>query len=124
VLRSVVEDLKRRYGHDHVAVCAPTGVAAVNVGGQTLHSLAGAGVPTVVKDFQKCRGHVPAKKWLKLQALVIDEIGMVAANYLDWLDSVVRSIRKNPNAPFGGIQLIFCGDFAQLPPLRRAARSA
>ena len=117
VLRSVVEDLKRRYGHDHVAVCAPTGVAAVNVGGQTLHSLAGAGVPTVVKDFQKCRGHVPAKKWLKLQALVIDEIGMVAANYLDWLDSVVRSIRKNPNAPFGGIQLIFCGDFAQLPPI-------
>ena len=113
-----VAALRRKYGHESVAVCAPTGVAAVNVGGQTIHSLSGAGVPTVLKDYDKMFGVVAKQRWTKLSAVVLDEVGMVPASFLDWLDVTVRVIRKRQNEPFGGIQLVFCGDFAQLPPVR------
>jgi len=119
VTKKIVEDaklLKRE-----VAVAAPTGVAAVNLGpelgAQTVHSLAGVGVPQTASDFGKLLSPWTIKKWKKIDILVLDEIGMLSADFLDWLDVYVRKARKNPLEAFGGIQLVFVGDFAQLGPI-------
>ena len=107
-----------------VAVAAPTGVAAVNLnlGAQTVHSLAGVKVPQRYRDFGTMFSRVNAKKWRNIQVLVIDEVGMLTADFLDWLDVTTRQIRNNMLEPFGGIQLIFVGDFAQLGPVPGSIR--
>ena len=71
-----------------IAVAAPTGVAAVNLNldAQTVHSLAGIKVPSRARDFATMMSRVPAKRWRNLEALVSDEIGMLQADFLDWLD--------------------------------------
>ena len=117
VTKLIVENA-RRCGHE-VAVAAPTGVAAVNLdlGAQTLHSLAGVKVPEKARDYRSIFSRTNRKKWSSIQTLVIDEIGMLTADFLDWLDVHVREIRRNRLEPFGGIQLIFVGDFAQLGPV-------
>lgn len=113
LLQQISEGMRAKLGASKVAVAAPTGVAAVICQGQTLHSLAGCGVPSVVSDFDKCwkQKHM----WVELGVLIMDEVSMIEPSYLDWLDATVRSIRKQPGKAFGGIQLIFCGDFGQLP---------
>jgi ATP-dependent DNA helicase PIF1 len=113
LLQQIAEGMRRKLGASKVAVAASTGVAAVICQGQTLHSLAGCGVPSVVSDFEKCWGQ--KSMWLELAVLIMDEVSMLEPAYLDWLDAAVRSIRKTPNKAFGGIQLLFCGDFGQLP---------
>jgi len=140
LLRRIVAELRRR--GVNVAVTAPTGVAALICGGQTLHSFAGCGVPSTLTDFDKCWSGERAEAWRGLGTLIIDEVSMVQAPFLDWLDCTVRSIRDNDRQPFGGVQLIFCGDFHQLhgftkqgcasvlqeppgtPPCRPSCRSA
>jgi len=106
-----------------VAVCAPTGVAAHAVGGTTLTSLGGCGVPTYLKDLVWKRNKQNKKMWQGLKVLVIDEIGMVNGEFLDWLDRAVRDIRGDQSRPFGGIQLVMCGDFLQLVPIGKNAQS-
>jgi ATP-dependent DNA helicase PIF1 len=113
LLQKISEGMQRKFGPDKVAVAATTGVAAVLCQGQTLHSLAGCGVPSVVSDFEKCWGRKPL--WKGLSVLIMDEVSMLEPAYLDWLDATVRSIRGEQAKAFGGIQLIFCGDFGQLP---------
>ena len=117
LLQQIAESMRRKLGASKVAVAASTGVAAVICQGQTLHSLAGCGVPSVVSDFDKCwnQKHL----WLELRVLIMDEISMLEPAYLDWLDATVRSIRSVQAKAFGGIQLIFCGDFGQLPGICR-----
>ncbi|VEU40045.1 unnamed protein product [Pseudo-nitzschia multistriata] len=119
VTKRIVEDAKCM--RKEVAVAAPTGVAAVNLGpelgAQTVHSLAGVGVPQTASGFEKMLSPWTAKKWKKIEVLVLDEIGMLGADFLDWMDVYVRKARKKPLEPFGGIQLIFVGDFAQLGPI-------
>ena len=77
-------------------------------------SFAGCGVPSTLADFDKCWSGERAEAWRGLGTLIIDEVSMVQAPFLDWLDCTVRSIRDNDEKPFGGVQLIFCGDFHQL----------
>ena len=103
----------------HVALCAPTGMASVALGpnGQTIHSLAGVSVPLRASDFAKMYSHFTMSKWLEMECLIVDECGMLSADFVDWLDVTVRSIRQRPLEPFGGIQLIFVGDFCQLGPV-------
>lgn len=117
--QKIVEDAKH-LGRE-VAVAAPTGVAAVNLGpelgAQTVHSLAGVGVPQTASGFDKMLSPWTVKKWRKIQVLVLDEIGMLGADFLDWMDFYVRKARRRPLEAFGGIQLIFVGDFAQLGPI-------
>jgi len=103
--------------HEWVAT-ASTGSAAIPLGGQTLHSFAGVGVPGVVKDFEKAWNK--SDKWRGLQVLIIDEISMISGEFLDLLSNVVSQIRGKQMQPFGGIQLIFCGDFLQLPPIPKS----
>lgn len=116
LLRRITRAMKAKHGAARVAVTATTGIAAVILEeGQTLHSLAGAGVPTYVRDFQKCWKQ--KAKWLRIACLIVDEVSMLEPSYLDWLDETVRSIRKVPTKAFGGIQLIFSGDFCQIPSI-------
>jgi ATP-dependent DNA helicase PIF1 len=94
-------------------------MASVNLGsaGQTIHTLAGVKVPIRASDFSTMNSVMNRRKWMDLECLILDECGMLAADFLDWLDVNVRTIRHRPLEPFGGIQLIFVGDFAQLGPV-------
>ena len=103
-------------------VCAcPTAVSALNIGGQTIHSLFQIQprdfiLPELLKLKAKPRNILNAT-----DVLIIDEISMVAPDLLDAIDILARSARRN-NAPFGGIQVVAIGDLFQLPPvITRAA---
>jgi ATP-dependent DNA helicase PIF1 len=114
-LEHLIARLKARYSGNPkaVAVVAPTGVAALNVKGQTLHSWGRFGQLTK----EGAATHRLAREpWLSLRVMVIDEISMVADWLLDLLDRGGR-MYHNRNLPFGGIQMIFCGDFLQLAPI-------
>ena len=74
-------------------------------------------MPETASGFDKMLSPWKAKKWRSIEVLVLDEIGMLEADFLDWLDVYVRKARRRPLDVFGGIQLIFVGDFAQLGPI-------
>jgi nucleoside-triphosphatase THEP1 len=104
---------------DRVAVTAPTGIAAINIGGMTIHSFAGIGLGTGSKQdlINKVLKNVQAvKRWQSTQVLIIDEVSMIDINMFQLLDTLGKTIRKN-TLPFGGIRVIVCGDFCQLPPV-------
>ena len=117
VLDRIIADLQERYKDNEWVVTAPTGTCAVALGGQTIHSFAGCGKPVTVEDFDKAFQPERREKWKKLKVLLVDEISMCSGEFLDCLSNVVSKIRKRIDLPFGGIQLIFCGDFLQLPPI-------
>lgn len=97
-----------------MVVLAPTGVAALNVKGQTIHSFFGfPGRPLSPKDIKKVRNK---KVYKNLETIIIDEISMVRADLLDNIDLFLRLNRNNPE-PFGGVQMLFFGDLFQLPPV-------
>jgi len=104
----------------YVSVTATTGLAATHLGGTTIHSWAGIGVndylPNGFADhIAKGRREIIEKT----DVLVIDEISMLHDFRLDMVDEVCRLVRKKPDMPFGGIQIIMSGDFFQLPPINR-----
>jgi ATP-dependent DNA helicase PIF1 len=120
LLRYVIQELIRKHGEESVAVTGPTGISAVNIGGQTVHSFAGIGLGTGdrVKLIQKVlKNKSCVDRWLKTKVLVIDEISMLDRWLFELLDELARTIRNN-QTPFGGLQLIVVGDFMQLPPVR------
>lgn len=100
-----------------VAVCAPTGVAALAIGGQTIHSL--LRLPLGIIGDREL-GFIP-KEYLavlaNLDALVIDEVSMVSADVVDAIDRRLRQAKRRRNSPFGGIQMIMFGDPYQLSPV-------
>jgi hypothetical protein len=114
-----------------IAVVAPTGVAAINAGGSTIHSFFqfpfAPFLPALREnaepDFSK--SNLPALKYntlrlsifRKLELLVIDEISMVRADLLDQIDITLRHTRKKWHLPFGGVQVLLIGDMHQLPPV-------
>ena len=99
-----------------IVICAPTGVAALNVGGQTIHSL--FRLPTgVIADHPIEQGE-PLRKLLgAIDTLVVDEVSMVNADLLDAMDRALRQARQRPHEPFGGVQLVLFGDPFQLAPV-------
>ncbi len=105
-----------------MAVVAPTGVAAINAGGMTIHSFFqlpfGPFLPESKQDASRQRRFSREKIWLiqSLDLLVIDEISMVRADLLDGIDDVLRRY-KDHYKPFGGVQLLMIGDLHQLPPV-------
>ena len=106
---------------DTTAVTASTGCAAVHIGGQTLHGWAGVGIePRPLVDIvAKVRKNKRLlKNWMKTKVLIIDEVSMVDGDFFDYLESIGRQL-KDINRPFGGIQLVLCGDFLQLPPVSK-----
>jgi len=100
----------------NIAVLAPTGVAAVNIKGQTIHSFCGFRPDVTPEKAKKVRPH-DKEFYKKLDAIVIDEISMVRADLLDSVDVFLRRFGRKRKKPFGGIQMIFIGDLYQLPPV-------
>jgi ATP-dependent DNA helicase PIF1 len=98
-----------------IQVCAMTGCAAIllDCNAKTVHSWAGIGLG----DASKALGCKFARdRWRLTDVLIIDEISMMSDTLFELLDTVGKTIRKS-SLPFGGIQLLFCGDFYQLPPV-------
>jgi ATP-dependent exoDNAse (exonuclease V) alpha subunit len=95
-------------------VLAPTGIAALNVEGQTIHSFFGFPPRPLKKEELNIRRN--RRIFQSLDAIVIDEISMVRADMVEQIDFFLRVNRSNP-APFGGVQMIFFGDLFQLPPV-------
>ena len=123
--------------HKKALIVAPTGIAAINAGGVTIHSQFqlpfGAFLPIdsfpqginpniVVNNKQTIKKHITmtTSKRQTLQALellIIDEVSMLRADILDAIDTVLRMVRGNYFSPFGGVQVLFIGDLMQLPPV-------
>lgn len=116
VLQDVMEHLGKS---DKIAFTAPTGVAACNIRGMTIHSWAGIGLAKDPLHILVGRVHSnrdASKRWKETEILVIDEVSMLSSDILEALSEIGKRIRNNPK-PFGGLQVILCGDFFQLPPV-------
>lgn len=132
LLKEIVE-----HTHKSVVIVAPTGIAALNAGGVTIHSM--FQIPPAcyapALDFENPNisfNVMPLRKiprevakmagWKrnvlrKMDLLVIDEVSMLRADLLDAIDVALQSIRRRKNVPFGGVQVLFIGDMLQLPPV-------
>jgi ATP-dependent DNA helicase PIF1 len=105
-----------------IGVTASTGLSAYLIRGRTIHSFLGIGLgkqsPELMAQMATKKNKLLVKRLLALHILLIDEISMIDAELLDKISIYLSIIRNNPE-PFGGIQVIFSGDFAQLPPISR-----
>ena len=126
----------KQHTFKRLAVVAPTGVAAINAGGVTIHSFFqlpfGPFIPSYQNYWNSYEGELnnpstliknlrlPAAKrdvLRELDLLIIDEVSMVRADMLDAIDTVLRHVRRQPLLPFGGVQMVYIGDLFQLPPV-------
>jgi ATP-dependent DNA helicase PIF1 len=104
----------------HVSVTATTGLAATHLGGTTIHSWAGVGISDYIpQGFAEHIAKGRREIIERTDVLIIDEISMLHDFRLDMVDEACRLVRKEPDIPFGGIQIIMSGDFFQLPPINR-----
>lgn len=104
-----------------VGVTAATGIAASHIGGQTIHAWSGIGIRDSLSPYDIESLEEKSYLWKRFErakVLIIDEISMLHHYRLDLVEQVLRSFKRN-NLPFGGLQVIFCGDFFQLPPVSR-----
>lgn len=100
-------------------VTASTGLAAVHLGGTTIHSFSGCGLlDGGVEEMVAAMYPKAQARWRKAKTLFLDEISMLPAEIFDKLDQIARLVRGQPDLSFGGIQLVVCGDFLQLPPVK------
>lgn len=117
----------RKETNKQIAVVAPTGVAAINAGGTTIHSFFQLPFtpfkPTPAWQSQlisQIKMSKPRRNVIReLEVLIIDEISMVRADVLDAIDVVLKTIRHRQNEPFGGVQMILIGDMHQLSPVAK-----
>lgn len=109
------------------SITASTGIAATHISGMTIHSWSGIGIKkdfsTSDLDYIASNDYV-ARRIKKSKVLIIDEISMLDAKTLNAVDAICRRVKNNLNLPFGGIQVVFVGDFFQLPPVARAGETA
>ncbi len=123
--------------HKKAIIAAPTGIAAINAGGVTLHSLFqlpfGTFIPSNIsfkaesipfplntpKTLKSSmQMHKQKRRMIEeMELLIIDEVSMLRADILDAIDTILRSIKKQKGIPFGGTQILFIGDLLQLPPV-------
>lgn len=113
-----------RYAKKHkidVAVTASTGIAATHLGGSTIHSWSGVGIKDHLTPYDvdaiASREYI-SKRISKASVLVLDEVSMLSSNMLTMVDAVCKAVKQSEE-PFGGLQVIFVGDFFQLPPVTR-----
>ncbi len=130
-LRHIIE-----HTHKNAIIVAPTGIAAINAGGVTIHSQFGVPFGLFIPDSSfkidntQVKINTPytmvkhlnmrdqkRKLLQELELLIIDEVSMLRADLLDTIDFVLKSIRRQQHKPFGGVQVLFIGDLMQLPPV-------
>jgi len=101
-----------------IQVCATTGCAAILLGcnAKTIHSWAGIGLGKPGALEKAMANRYVRKRWCEVEILILDEVSMLSDIVFDLLDDIGKKTRKN-SRPFGGIQLVFSGDFYQLPPV-------
>lgn len=102
-----------------VAITASTGIAATHIGGVTIHSWSGIGIKESLSDYDIeliAQKEYVFKNVTSARVLIIDEISMLSAAMIDMVDKVCKAVRRDAR-PFGGLQVIICGDFFQLPPV-------
>lgn len=134
LLREIIQST-----HKNTVVVAPTGIAALNAGGVTIHSMFQLPFAGFIPDFNvppqfsetvkfetkdTLRRHFKMTGLKKsviqnMELLIIDEVSMLRADLLDAIDFTMRSIRRKNDQPFGGVQVLFIGDLLQLPPVIR-----
>lgn len=98
-----------------IGIVATTGIAALNIKGDTIHRFFGFPARTLTEDDLKKRQN--NSRFLELDTLVIDEVSMLRSDMVDALDLFLRNNRDNHTQPFGGVQVILVGDLLQLPPI-------
>lgn len=99
-------------------VLAPTGIAALNVKGQTIHNFFNFYIDVTVDSIRNKKTKPKNKKlYEKLETIIIDEASMLRADLLDCIEAFLSMYGKNKGADFGGVQMIFVGDLYQLPPV-------
>ena len=123
-LRYICANTKKKH-----VVLAPTGIAAINVGGATLHSffkipfhpLLPNDVKFSEKNIRETLKYTGEKRKIirEVELIIIDEISMVRADIIDFIDKVLRIYTRNRHEPFGGKQMLFVGDIYQLEPVLR-----
>jgi ABC-type molybdenum transport system ATPase subunit/photorepair protein PhrA len=106
-----------------LVISAPTGVAALNVGGQTIHSLLRLPIG-VIADHDLDQPRELVKLLNTIDTLVIDEVSMVNADLMDAIDRALRQARQRKLEPFGGVQIVLFGDPYQLAPVPGDARTS
>ena len=130
-LRKIIE-----HTHKNAIIVAPTGIAAINAGGVTIHSQFGVPFGLFIPDSSfklentQVKVNTPytmvkhlnmrdqkRKLLQELELLIIDEVSMLRADLLDTIDFVLKSVRRQQHKPFGGVQVLFIGDLMQLPPV-------
>lgn len=117
VLHKFIKRSKKR--GKSVAVTATTGLAATHLNGTTIHAWSGIGVQDAIDKYMAAKlGKSRQELIRKANILVIDEISMLHDFRLDMVDEILRLVREK-EAPFGGMQVVLCGDFFQLPPVNR-----
>lgn len=126
ILNNIIHNLQRIYGKEAVAITASTGLAAATIGGITLHKWSHTGIgnrsaEVLARAISKRRD--ATMTWRNTKVLIIDEISMIDGKFLSKLEYIARVVRKN-DKPFGGIQLVFTGDFFQLPPVSKSITSS
>jgi hypothetical protein len=123
----------REHTQKRCVVVAPTGVAAINAGGVTMHSffqlpfgpfipvshkLSGDDTTDQYTLFKNIRVNENKRELFRdLELVIIDEVSMVRADMLDATDAILRYFRRRPHTPFGGVQVLYIGDLFQLPPV-------
>jgi len=117
--------LKRHYSNYGLEVTASTGIASINIKGSTIHSWAGIGLANVplrqiIANLESPKMSRVRSRIRKTKILAIDEISMISAEVLEILNEVFQAVRGN-NKVMGGMQIIFFGDFLQLPPVNKFA---
>lgn len=112
LLREFTNKTKKNF-----VVLAPTGIAALNVGGQTIHSFFRFKPGNL--EIDKLKSDYRTDLFENIETLIIDEVSMVRSDLMHGIDTALRMNRHRPNEPFGGVQMIFIGDLYQLPPVMR-----
>lgn len=115
--KSTLLEYFRSITEKNIVVLAPTGVAAVNIGGQTIHSFFRFRPNITVEKVKQEAKDKADPIYKNLDAIVIDEVSMVRADLLDCMDAFLRINGREKELPFGGIQMIFIGDLYQIPPV-------
>ncbi len=123
VLNEYIEFLKKH--NVGVGVTASTGIAATHLNGMTIHSWSGIGIKDFLTDFDidaLTQRQSLVKRFERTNVLLVDEVSMLRPEILDMIDQVSRAMKRSEES-FGGMQVVLCGDFFQLPPVVRGGNS-